>query len=93
MTTAPNRELTPISTQAHQHMKRVVAALKKRGLYATNTGWLTELILSQPLPNGNGHTAPTLELPAPSTPATDGWQAIHDAARRADEQDKKEEIQ
>lgn len=58
MTTAPNRELTPVSTQAHQHMKRIVSALKKRGLYATNTAWLSELILSQPMPNGNGHAQP-----------------------------------
>lgn len=85
MTTAPDRELTPISTQAHQHMKRIVSALKKKGLYETNTGWLTKLILSQPMPNGNGHAKPAN--------SEDKWQAIHDAARRADEQDKEEGIQ
>lgn len=54
MTTESNRLLTPISTKAHQHMKRIVAAHKKRGLPESNTHWLSELILSQPLPNGNG---------------------------------------
>lgn len=34
---------------------------------------------------GNGHTAPAI--------SEDKWQAIHDAARLADEQDKEEGIQ
>lgn len=61
MTTAPNRKLTPISIEAHRHMERIIAAYRKRGLRPTNTGWLSEMILSQPVPNGN-HTKP-----APST--------------------------
>jgi len=91
MTTAPDRELTPISTQAHQHMKRIVSALKKQGLYETNTGWLTKLILSQPMPNGNGHASTALSVSVKPAPVEDKWQAIHDAARRADEQDKESE--
>lgn len=59
MTTPTNRELTPISTQAHLHMKRIVALYKRRGIPESNTHWLSDLILSQPLPaNGNGHGKP-----------------------------------
>lgn len=55
MPLAPNRELTPITSQAHAHMKRIVAAYKKRGIPESNTHWLSDLILSQPIPNGSAH--------------------------------------
>lgn len=58
MPLADNRELTSITTQAHQHMKRIVTALKKRGVPESNTSWLSELILSQPMPNGHTKPAP-----------------------------------
>lgn len=54
MPTEPNRKLTPISVQAHEYMERIVAAMKKRGVPESNTHWLSELILSQPMPNGKG---------------------------------------
>lgn len=54
MPLALNRELTPVTTKAHAHMKKIVAAHKKRGVPESNTHWLSELILSQPIPNGNG---------------------------------------
>lgn len=47
-----DRELTPVTSQAHAHMKRIVAAYKKRGIPESNTHWLSDLILSQPIPNG-----------------------------------------
>lgn len=68
MPLADNRELTPITTPAHQHMKRIVAALKKRGLPESNTRWLSELILSQPMPNGNGHALTALSASVKSAP-------------------------
>jgi len=58
MPLALDRELTPITSQAHTHMKRIVAMLKKRGVPESNTHWLSELILSQPIPiNGNRKSA------------------------------------
>lgn len=72
MPLALNRELTPITTQAHQHMKRIVSAHKRKGLPETNTHWLSELILSQPLPtNGNGH-AKSVVVSAPVRTAEGG---------------------
>lgn len=62
MTTPANRLLTPVSTEAHRHMKRIVTALKKRGLPESNTRWLSELILSQPMPNGHSKPAPVAEV-------------------------------
>lgn len=41
-------------------------------------------LYKQEFPNGNGHTKPA--------PVEDKWQAIHDAARHADEQDKENGI-
>jgi hypothetical protein len=36
-------------------MEKIVAAYKRRGVPESNTHWLSELILSQPIPtNGNG---------------------------------------
>lgn len=40
---------------------------------------------------GNGHTSTALSASAKPAPVEDKWQAIHDAARRADEQDKENE--
>lgn len=52
MPLAKDRKLTPVTSQAHVHMKRIVAAYKKRGIPESNTHWLSDLILSHPIPNG-----------------------------------------
>jgi len=52
MATAKDRELIPISTQAHEHLRRIVYALKAQGLRSTMTGFASALILSQPVPDG-----------------------------------------
>jgi hypothetical protein len=54
MPLSADRKLTPVTTKAHAHMTKIVAAYKKRGIPDSNTHWLSELILSQQIPNGNG---------------------------------------
>jgi hypothetical protein len=44
------RELIPISSQAHQHLKAVVAAMKSNGLPTSGTLIASEVILSIPIP-------------------------------------------
>lgn len=50
MPLADNRELIPVSTQAHQHLKAVVAAMKKNGIPANGTMLASQVILAIPLP-------------------------------------------
>jgi len=54
MPLAKDRKLTPITSQAHAHMKKVVAAYKRHGVPESNTHLVSSLILSLPIPNGNG---------------------------------------
>jgi hypothetical protein len=44
------RELIPISSQAHLHLKAVVAAMKANGLPTSGTLIASEVILSIPIP-------------------------------------------
>ena len=57
MPTALNRRHATMSTEAYEHMGQIVKALKAHGHYANNTSYLSELVLSQPIPANNGHTA------------------------------------
>ncbi len=45
-----NRELISISTPAHQHLKAVVAAMKKSGIPTSGTMLASQLILAIPFP-------------------------------------------
>lgn len=51
MPLAKDRELIAVTTAAQRHLKRIVRALKNKGLSATMTAYASELILSQPIPN------------------------------------------
>jgi uncharacterized membrane protein YfbV (UPF0208 family) len=55
MPLSEDRTLAQISIQAKEHMKAILTSLQATGLPITGTYWLSELILSQPIPNGNGH--------------------------------------
>jgi hypothetical protein len=50
MPQAKDRELIPISTQAHAHLKAVVAVMKQSGLPTSGTSLASKAILSIPLP-------------------------------------------
>ncbi len=50
MPTAEGRELIPVSSQAHKHLKTVVAAMKEQGIPTNGTLIASELILSIPIP-------------------------------------------
>lgn len=56
MPLAANRKIATMSTEAYKHMEQIVQARRALGQYANNTAYLSELILSQPVPsNTNGH--------------------------------------
>lgn len=50
METKKYRELIPVSSQAHLHLKAVVAAMKANGLPTSGTLIASEVILSIPIP-------------------------------------------
>jgi len=52
MPLSKDRELIQISAPAYRHLRRIKAARKRWGLPHTMTGYVSELILSQPVPNG-----------------------------------------
>jgi uncharacterized membrane protein YfbV (UPF0208 family) len=53
MPLSEDRTLAQISIQAKEHMKAILISLQATGLPITGTYWLSELILSQPIPNGH----------------------------------------
>ena len=50
MPQAKNRELIAVSSQAHEHLMRIVAAMKGNGFPTSGTMIASELILSMPIP-------------------------------------------
>jgi hypothetical protein len=50
MPQAKNRELIAVSSQAHEHLKNVVAYLEKKGIPTSGTKIASEAILSIPIP-------------------------------------------
>jgi len=63
MSLSENRALVQITTQAKDYMRSIIKVLQNKGLPINGSYWLSELILSQPLPceTGNGH--PPLDAP------------------------------
>jgi uncharacterized membrane protein YfbV (UPF0208 family) len=53
MPLSEDRTLAQISIQAKEHMKAILSSLQAIGLPITGTYWLSELILTQPIPNGH----------------------------------------
>jgi hypothetical protein len=53
MPLSEDRTLAQITTKAKDHMKDIVECLKAQGLPISGTYWLSNLILLQPIPNGN----------------------------------------
>jgi hypothetical protein len=53
MPLSEDRTLAQISIQAKDHMKAILASLQGSGFPITGTYWLSNLILSQPIPNGH----------------------------------------
>jgi hypothetical protein len=55
-----------ISPIAKLHLASIVEAMKSKGLRTSEASFLTNLILSQPIPNGNGNNGqeqqPRLEM-------------------------------
>lgn len=67
MPLSKDRELIQISAQAYRHLQRIKAARKRKGLPHTMTGYVSELILSQPVPNGSTPAAHYVgAVPAPA---------------------------
>jgi hypothetical protein len=56
MPLSEDRTLAQITIPAKEHMKAILKTLQAKGIPITGTYWLSSLILSQPIPNGNGHT-------------------------------------
>lgn len=50
MPLAKNRELIAISSQAHEHLKTIVAAMKGKGIPTSGTLIASQVILSIPIP-------------------------------------------
>lgn len=48
-----------IDFAAHTHLRLIVGKLKQSGLGITLQRYLSDLILSQPIPNGNSHPVAT----------------------------------
>ena len=53
MPLSEDRTLAQISIKAKEHMKAILTELQSTGLPITGTYWLSELILSQSIPNGH----------------------------------------
>lgn len=53
-----------IEPAAHDHLWAIIEAFKRSGRNISMARFLSDLILSQPIPNGNGHTPEPSELPS-----------------------------
>jgi hypothetical protein len=47
-----------ITQIAKEHLDKIVAAIKETGRGASGSNYLSNLILNQPIPTGNGHQPP-----------------------------------
>lgn len=74
MPLAKNRELIPVSTQAHKHLKALVAVMQNNGIPTNGTLLASQLILAIPMPEPKAKeskrrtrkavTAPVAAMPA-----------------------------
>ena len=55
MNKTPNLQVR-LDPSAHEHLSQIIEALHKAGRAISMTRFTSDLILSQPIPNGNGHT-------------------------------------
>ena len=67
MPLAKNRELIPVSGEAHAHLKNVVDAMKRKGIPATGTMLASQVILAIPIPEVP-QPQPKRRKAQPSTP-------------------------
>lgn len=58
MPLAKERELIPVSSQAHKHLRNLVAAMKRNGIPTNGTVIVSQAIMSIPIP-----AAPAEEKP------------------------------
>lgn len=65
MPLSEDRALVQITTQAKDYMKQIIRILQSKGLPVTGNYWLSNLILSQPLPCENGNGGQSLTDPCP----------------------------
>ena len=55
--------LLRIHPAAHDHLYAIIEVFKNSGRPISMSRWVSDLILSQPLPNGNGHIPPADPCP------------------------------
>jgi hypothetical protein len=54
MAKSPNLQVR-LDPQAHEHLCEIVETLHASGRHISMANYVSTLILSQPIPNGNGH--------------------------------------